>query len=446
MTRLAAAAFRAKLAVAGSSSTAAYRAFLAADRLSPERVEALSLRRAAAHARFAMERSPFYRDLYRDHGFRPEDLTDPAAFAALPIVDKPMLREHGSRIRTDEWSARTASTSKTGGSTGLPLHIERDLRFPARALEWRLFHWWGIRPWDDRGILTRHMHQGSDRVRHRASWWPSRHIQLDAFRIDDDAVARFASQWHAVQPRLLLGYGGGVLELVRRLERLGIELEPPRAIAVTAAPLAPGTRAEIEATLGAPVHDHYRSAEVPWLAGECLRHEGLHVFADVRRVEILDDRDRPVPDGTEGTVVASDLTNRVFPVIRYRIGDISRRLPGRCPCGRGLPRLGAISGRSSDAVRLPDGTTIAGALGHIFDHAPLSVRQFEIVQHEDASVTLRCIPAADRATATAGIDGAERRLREALRGLVPVTVEHVHEIPQVGGKMRFIRSAMQVPA
>jgi len=97
-------------------------------------------------------------------------------------------------------------------------------------------------------------------------------------------------------------------------------------------------------------------------------------------------------------------------------------------------------------VRLPDGTTIAGALGHIFDHAPLSVRQFEIVQHEDASVTLRCIPAADRATATAGIDGAERRLREALRGLVPVTVEHVHEIPQVGGKMRFIRSAMQVPA
>ncbi|CNL04978.1 Uncharacterised protein [Mycobacterium tuberculosis] len=110
-----------------------------------------------------------------------------------------------------------------------------------------------------------------------------------------------------------------------------------------------------------------------------------------------------------------------------------------CACGRGLPRLGAISGRSSDAVRLPDGTTIAGALGHIFDDAPLSIRQFEIVQDADYAVTLRCIPA-DGPDAQAGIDGAEAKLRHATRGLVPVRVERVDHIPQVGGKMRFIRS------
>ncbi|WP_159433627.1 phenylacetate--CoA ligase family protein [Agrococcus sp. Marseille-P2731] len=438
------AAFRAKLAVAGRTSVAMHHDFLRADALSPEQIEAVSLRRAADHARFAMEHSPFYRDYYRDHGFRPTDLADPEAFSSLPLVDKAMLREHGPAIATDEADERTAATSKTGGSTGLPLHIQRDLRFPARALEWRLFSWWGVQPWDDRAILTRHMHQGADRVRHRLSWWPSRHIQLDAFRLDDDAVLTFARQWQRVRPRFLIGYGGGVLELARRLDRLGISLEPPQAIAVTAAPLTPGTRAEIEAALGAPVHDHYRSAEVPWLAGECAEHDGLHIFADVRRVEILGADDAPVPDGTEGSVVASDLTNRVFPVIRYRIGDISSRLRGTCACGRGLPRLGAISGRSSDAVRLPDGTAIAGALGHIFDDAPLSVRQFEIVQAEDGAVTLRCIPGADVETAAAGIAGAERRLATALRGLVPLAVEMVDEIPQVGGKMRFIRSAYPV--
>ncbi|MCH1882703.1 hypothetical protein [Agrococcus sp. ARC_14] len=441
MSALAEAAFRAKLAVAGRSSVAALEAFREADALPPKRIEELSLRRAADHARFAMEHSPFYRDYYRDHGFRPSDLADPDAFTVLPLVDKAMLREHGKSIRTDEATDRTAATSKTGGSTGLPLHIQRDLRFPARALEWRLFSWWGVRPWDDRGILTRHMHQGGARIRHGLSWWPSRHIQLDAFHIDDDAARAFAAQWQRVRPRFLLGYGGGVLDLARRLDRLGTTLEPPHAIAVTAAPLAPGTRAEIEAAFGAPVHDHYRSAEVPWLAGECAEHDGLHVFADVRRVEILGEDDRPLPDGTEGSVVASDLTNRVFPVIRYRIGDISRRLRGTCACGRGLPRLGAIAGRASDAVRLPDGTTIAGALGHIFDDAPLSVRQFEIVQAADGGVTLRCIPnPADATAAEAGIAGAERRLRQALRGLVPIAVERVAEIPQVGGKMRFIRS------
>ncbi|GEK78821.1 phenylacetate--CoA ligase family protein [Agrococcus baldri] len=447
MSAIAETAFRAKLAVGGSSSAEALRAFAEADAMSPQRIEELSLRRAADHARFAMERSPFYRDLYRDHGFRPKDLSDPEAFTALPLVDKEMLREHGPSIRTDEATASTASTSRTGGSTGLPLHIQRDLRFPARALEWRLFSWWGVRPWDDRGIITRHMHQGTARIRHRLSWWPSRHIQLDAFRIDDAAAREFAARWQRVRPRFLLGYGGGVLDLARRLDRLGIELEPPRAVAVTAAPLTAGTRAELEAAFSAPVHDHYRSAEVPWLAGECPEHDGLHVFADVRRVEILDADDRPLPDGVEGSVVASDLTNRVFPVIRYRIGDISRMLRGTCACGRGLPRLGAIAGRSSDAVRLPDGTTIAGALGHIFDDAPLSVRQFEIVQGADGSVTLRCIPnRSDARAATVGIAAAERRLREALRGLVPVTVERVDEIPQVGGKMRFIRSDYKAAA
>lgn len=440
MSALAEVAFRAKVAVGGRSSSEALRGFLAADVEEPAALEARSRRRASALARFAIERSPFYRDYYTGHGFRPSDLDDPDAFEALPLVDKQMLREHHDAVRTDEATPRTSAVSSTGGSTGLPLRILRDLRFPARALEWRLLSWWGVSPADDRAIVTRHMHAGLDRARHTASWWPSRRIQLDAFRIDDDAVRAFADEWARVRPRFLLGYGGGVLELVRRLERLGLALEPPAAVAVTAAPLAPGTRAELEAALGAPVHDHYRSAEVPWLAGECLAHDGLHVLADVRRVEVLDDDDLPAAPGVEGSVVATDSTNRVFPLIRYRLGDISSLLPGACPCGRTLPRLGPIVGRASDAVRLPDGTTIAGALGHVFDDAPLSVRQFEIVQAADASVTLRCIPGED---AEAGIARAVGRLREALRDQVPVRLELVDEIEQVGGKMRFIRSAVR---
>ena len=434
------AAFRLKTVATGRSSVQAYRDFLTADALTPEAVEDLSRRRSAAHARFAFAHSAFYRELYSAHGFTVADLSDDAAFESLPFVDKQMLRDNFATIRTDEASERTASVSKTGGSTGLPLHILRDLRFPARALEWRLFDWWGVHPWDDRGIVARHVLTGASRVRHDLAWLPSRRVQLDAFRITDDSAEEFAARWNRLRPPFLIGYGGGVLDLARRLQRLGIRLSPPRAVAVTAAPLTPGTRAEIEEALGAPCFDHYRSAEVPWMAGECAEKSGLHVFADVRRVEILDETGRAAAPGEDGDVVVSDLTNRVFPIIRYRLGDISSVLPGVCGCGRGLPRLGAISGRASDAVRLPDGTTIAGALGHIFDEAPLSVRQFEIVQSEDYSVVLRCI-AGDPATSAEGIAAATRMLREATRGSVPVTVEVVDSIPQVGGKMRFIRSS-----
>lgn len=439
------AAFRLKTALGGRSSIDAYRDFLAMDALDGTAIAELSAQRSAAHARFAFEHSVFYRELYSSHGFTAADLEDPASFSVLPIVDKAMLRENFHSIRTDEANGRTSVVSKTGGSTGLPLHLLRDLRFPARALEWRLFQWWGVRPWDDRGIVTRHVLSGAARLRHDLGWLPSRRVQLDAFQITDQAVVDFTKAWNRVRPRFLIGYGGGVLDTVRRMERLGLSVTPPRAVAVTAAPLTAGTRAEIETAFGAPCFDHYRSAEIPWMAGECAHQTGLHVFADVRRIEIVDAGDSVVPNGTEGEVIVSDLTNRVFPIVRYRLGDISRLLPGTCACGRGLPRLGAISGRSSDAVRLPDGTTIAGALGHIFDDSPLTIRQFEIVQEADYSVTLRCIPS-DASDAQRGIDAAAARLRFATKGLVPVIVELVDSIPQVGGKMRFIRSAVPAPS
>lgn len=424
--------------LAGSSRRDLAR-YLVNDQMSREDMLEYSARLASEHASFAFQHSPFYRDFYGDHGIRLEDLRDPAAFSSLPILDKAVLRDNIDRIRSSEWSARNSTVAKTGGSTGLPLHIHRDLRFPARALEWRLFDWWGVNPWDDRGIVMRHMREGRARLWHRLQWWPSRRLQLDAFKITDDSVREFVDSWNRISPPFLIGYGGGVLELARRLVRMQLDFTPPRAIAVTAAPLAAGVRDEIQQVLGAPCFDHYRSAEIPWIAGECGARDGLHVFADVRQVEIVDALDTPVAPGSEGQVVVTDMTNRVFPIIRYRLGDISSYREGDCSCGRALPRLGAISGRSSDMVILPDGATIAGALGHIFDHSPLSVRQFEIVQAADYSVTLRCIPS-DNPDALEGIAIAAENLRDRLGGAIPVTVLHVDHIPQVGGKMRFIRS------
>jgi len=433
------AAFVTKLHTVGRSSLATSRDLRAGEALDPQRLAELTDRRTAEHARFAMRHSRFYRDLYTAAGLTDRDLDDPAVVGALPFVDKALVRDHFAEITSDEATPSNSSVSSTGGSTGTPLRLLRDDRFPARALEWRLFEWWGVNPWDDRAIITRHMLSGRAKLRHDLQWLPSRRVQLDAFAISDESVTRFAAQWRRRRPTFLVGYAGGVLDVARRLDRLGLQLPVPDAIAVTAAPLTPGVREEIENVFGAPVYDHYRAAEVPWIAGECAERAGMHVFADVRRVEILDDDDVPVAPGVEGNVVVTDLTNKVFPLIRYRLGDLSSIVPEPCACGRALPRLGAISGRRSDAVRLPDGTTIAGALGHVFDHAPLAVRQFEIVQDRDYSVTLRYVPGPGAAQ-TEAIEDAHRTLRTATRGLVPVRLEAVDHIEQTGGKMRFIRS------
>ncbi len=434
------AAFNAKKALLLRSSRKMYLELLRDERLEPGRLAAIQTERALRQARFAMEHTHFYRETYRDAGFSLEDLRDPAAFEKLPVVSKSDVRERFEDFRSTEATERNSRISTTGGSTGEPLKILRDMRTPTRTLEWRLFRWWGVDPSDDVAIVYRQLRTASQKRIHDLQWWPSRRFQLNAFMMDEARISGFFDEWDRVRPALLTGYVGGVAELASHLDRTGRKIAAPRAIAVTAAPITAAQRETIEAAFRAPVYDHYRSAEVPWMAGECAAHEGLHTFADVRVIEVLDEANRPAAPGEWGEVVASDLTNRVFPLIRYRLGDRTSVRAGTCPCGVGLPRIEPIAGRVSDVLRLPDGHVVPGeSLTQTFKSAVDVVRQFQIHQNADYSIVVRCVRRPD-ADPLGTIEQAVDRVREIVMNKVPVRLEIVETIPHEGGKIRYITS------
>lgn len=416
------------------------REFERTERLDPEELESLQSRRAIDQARFAMSNSPFYRERYAAAGFSLDDLRDPAAFTSLPIVEKSDIRENLERIKTPEATSRNVHISTTGGSTGEPLRLMHDLRFPARVLEWRLFRWWGVHPSDDLAIVYRQVRSEKETARYQAKWWPSKRFQLDAYRMDGDHIEQFITQWRATPPAVMLGYVGGIVELARYIEKHNLRIPSPKVIATTAAPLNFTQRAEIEAAFHAPVYDHYRCADVPWLAGECTERDGLHVFADVRKLEVVDELDRPVAPGMPGEVIVTDLTNRVFPLVRYRLGDRTSPISGSCRCGMTLPRIESVSGRLTEAAYLPSGRVVAGeALAQVFSKVPEAVRQFQIHQLSDYSLTVLCIPGA-AFDATGTIGRVLEQLREIANHEVPVHLRIVDDIPHDGGKIRYIRS------
>lgn len=432
--------FEFKTATILRSSRDEFRKLVASETLDPEAVAELQSRRAIDHARFAMENSPFYRDRYAAAGFSLEDLKDPAAFSELPIIEKTDVRENSDLFKTREATDENARPAGTGGSTSAPLKLFHDRRFPVRVLEWRLYRWWGVHPSDNVATIYRQFWSEKDAKQHTLKWWPSRRFQLDTARMDAARVDEFIANWMATKPAVLTGYVGGIVELSRMLESRGIHLPPPKAIGVTAAPMSVEQRQEIEAVFGAPVYDHYRCGEIPWMAGECSAHEGMHTFADLRKVEVLDDDDRAVAAGVMGQTVITDMTNRVFPLVRYRLGDRATTIDGVCPCGVTLPRISAVAGRVTDATRLPDGQVVAGDfLTEIFVNHPQAVRQFQVHQQADYSITLRCIPGAS-ATSQSEIDDVVQQLRTIVRDTVPVRLEIVDEIPHDGGKIRYIRS------
>ncbi|MBT2484557.1 MULTISPECIES: phenylacetate--CoA ligase family protein [unclassified Microbacterium] len=413
------------------------------ERLDAAGIGALSDAAASRIALHAFESSPFYRDLYTEAGFSRADVAARENFSALPIVTKSMLRDAGDSMLSTAAAPSRALISQTGGSTGSPLRVRNDAAAPTAPMWWRIYRWWGVHPADDVAFIYRRLRQGREAMIYAAQWWPSRHIHLDARAVTDDAIEEFARTWSRVQPRLLVAYVEGATAVAAHLAKTGRTL-PTHAVSVTAAMLQPGQRELLETVFRTPVFDTYRSAEIPWIAAECTHHDGLHVAADQRLVEIVDATGRPAAQDEEGSVIVTDFSNEVYPLVRYEMGDRSRSLTGRCGCGLAFARIAPVQGRIADVLRTPAGRQITGGLSGLFLGDPGAVRQMQIVQAADFSVSIRYVPTAPGEAAEAA-ERAVRALRDLLGDEVVVAAVEVESIESSGGKARLVISDAAMP-
>ena len=295
--------------------------------------------RAAEIVRFAMAHTAYYRERYARAGIDPRDLADPQSFQSLPVLERAEVRENFERIRSAEATPSNVQRAVTGGTTGEPLRVLRDDRANHRTLGWRLHRWWGVGPSDNKarhlaGRRHRFLEDPATRgalVAHPHAW------RWTPTTSTSGPPPKFLDGWERIRPALLTGYVGAVIELAQFVKRSGRAIPPPKAVATTSAPITPGQKQFLAEVFGAPVYDHYQCVESPMLAGECARSDGLHVFADSRWVEILDGDGRAVGPGETGNVVITDFRNRVFPLIRYRLGDLARWKEGAVPVRRHVP-------------------------------------------------------------------------------------------------------------
>jgi len=122
-------------------------------------------------------------------------------------------------------------------------------------------------------------------------------------------------------------------------------------LVIGAEPHTEDHRRRIEEMFGVKAYNSFGLTEMngPGVAFECTEQNGLHIWEDAYIVEIIDPVTlQPVADGETGELVMTTLDRQAMPVIRYRTRDLTRFLPGHCPCGRSHRRLDRISGRSDD--------------------------------------------------------------------------------------------------
>lgn len=114
-------------------------------------------------------------------------------------------------------------------------------------------------------------------------------------------------------------------------------------------------REYIKDRLGIDLYDIYGLTEIygPGIGISCDAQDGMHYWDDYIYIEIIDPKTgKTLPDGEEGEIVITTLVKEGAPLIRFRTHDISRIIPGECPCGRKHPRLDIIKGRSDDMFKV----------------------------------------------------------------------------------------------
>lgn len=158
--------------------------------------------------------------------------------------------------------------------------------------------------------------------------------------------------------------------------------------------LRPGVREACQAAWGVPLVDIYSTREAGYLALQCPDHEHYHVQAEGVFLEVLRENGEPCAPGEVGRVVVTPLHNLAMPLIRYDIGDLAE-VGEACPCGRGLPVLRRVLGRTQNMLMLPNGERrwplLASSDLEAMTEAAPPLRGYQIVQREIDRLELRLV-------------------------------------------------------
>ena len=152
-------------------------------------------------------------------------------------------------------------------------------------------------------------------------------------------------------------------------------------------------RKRISEELGIELYDIYGLTEIygPGIGISCKYDNGMHYWDDYIYIEILDPVTlEPVPDGEMGEIVITTLVKEGAPLIRYRTHDLSRIIPGECPCGCKHPRLGVIMGRTDDMMKIKGVNVFPSQIEEVLKEVPELSSEYQIrISHLDGKDTMR---------------------------------------------------------
>ena len=316
-------------------------------------LEKLQVERLRKTVEIAMN-SPFYGKIFKEKGITPESIKSLDDLKRFPFTTKEDLRNNypfGLASVSKEKIVRLHSSSGTTGNPTVIVHTQEDLNQWANQVA-RCMYMVGLRNTDvfqntsGYGMFTGGLG-----------------FQYGAERLGAMTIPAAAGNSKR-QVKVIMDFGTTVLHAIpsyaTRLAEVFFEMgiDPKKdtkltTLCIGAEPHSEEQRKRIEQLLGVKAYNCFGMSEMngPGVAFECKEQNGLHIWEDYVIAEILDPETlEPVAEGEVGELVLTTINREAMPLFRYRTRDLTRFLPGECPCGRTHRRISRFQGRSDDMM------------------------------------------------------------------------------------------------
>ena len=416
----------------------------AADGWSDEARRDWVLERLRVVVRDAARHVPYYRELFPRVGFDPGSAFTFDDFARLPVLEREEVRAAGRAMRSEAVDPSDLRRDATGGSTGTPTELWKgpeERGWGEGAIEYYMRRV-GVPAGSSVALLWGHHLDPTSRATLRERWQDRLQNTrwFESLRLSAEVLRDYHERLEAWRPSCIVAYASALAELPEELRSSGRRPSYPTRCLVTGAEKVYAHQRElITSVFSVPLHERYGGRDVGMIGFQLDPSRSLDFAVDWSNV--LVEPETPV-DGAEPTsILITKLHGDGMPMLRYRVGDLARFPLGSRP-GHPALVLHEVVGRDVDRISLPGGRWVTGLeFPHLLKDYP--VRDFQVVQRADASVTVRLVALSEltpeqRASLLA-------LLRANLPGL-PIELEMVGEIARTrANKRRPVISEITAP-
>lgn len=327
------------------------------------------------------ESVPYYQRLFSEYGLHEQDFTHPQDVTKLPVLTKAVLKQNIDLFRSS--TGRAFLTQQTSGSTGTPLRLEVDEYTYKLAMALVVDHEEtnGVPFGSRRATFAGRMIKPAENLTPPFSRFNKAENQrlFSSYHLNAKTFPCYANELKAFSPVELIGYPSAISDLANHYLLSGVSPEFRLSAVVTnSETLLDWQRDVIESVFNCPVFDYYGTAEYVTFASQ--NADRIYQVSP-----LLGITETAGPDGD--LLLATSLTNRAMPLLRYELGDTAVAAHGNSTGP--VYEIERITGRIDDYVILPSGQKI-GRLDHIFKGVQ-DISEAQIVQDASDHCTINLV-------------------------------------------------------